>query len=124
MIHDGVNKQQALLHLYASHICMIMEDGKAAGQHLQQAKAFRNVPRNVQTQMRINTYLLHVNEGFSKSTEDEFMQIIQTPAGKLGIYDPDIMKSQLVLYTAKKMLVHNDRARGLMLLARTNRALG
>jgi hypothetical protein len=34
------------------------------------------------------------------------------------------MKSQLVLYTAKKMIVQKDKARGLMLLARTNRALG
>jgi hypothetical protein len=124
MIRDRVNKQQALLHLYASHVCMILEDGEAAAQHLQLAKSFRREPQNVQTQIRINTYLLHLEEGFSKPAEDEFMQIMQTPAEKLGIYDPDIMKNQLVLYTAKKMIAQKDRARGLMLLARTNRALG
>ncbi len=72
----------------------------------------------------INTCLLHLEEGFSKTTENEFVQIVQTPAAKLGIYDADIMKNQLVLYTAKKMIAQNDRARGLMLLSRTNRALG
>jgi hypothetical protein len=124
MVHDRANKQQALLHLYASHICMILKDNKAAAQHLQLAKAFPKKPRNVQTQIQINTYLLHLEDGFSKRTEDEFMQIMQSSAAKLAIYDPEIMKSQLVLYTARKMIAQKDRARGLMLLARTNRALG
>jgi hypothetical protein len=124
MIHDRVNRQQALLHLYASHVCMILEDKEAAARHLQLARSFPKEPQNVRTQIRINTYLLHLEEGFGKAAEDEFMQIIETPAAKLGIYDPDIMKNQLVLYTAKKMIAKKDRARGLMLLARTNRALG
>jgi hypothetical protein len=124
MTGDGVNRQQALLHLYASHLCMMLKDNEAAAQHLQLAKAFRKVPRNVQTQIRINSFLLQLEAGFSKAAEEEFMQIIQTPAAELGIYDPEIMKNQLVLYTARKMMAKNDRARGLMLLARTNRALG
>jgi len=124
MIHDRECKQLPLLHLYASHICMILKDYKAAAQYLQLAKAFPKAPQNVQTQIKINTYLLHLEAGFSKTTEDEFMHIIQIPAAKLGIYDPDIMKNQLVLYTANKMIKQNNRARGLMLLARTNRALG
>lgn len=124
MIHDGKNKQQPLLHLYASHVYMILKDYKAATQQLQLAKAFPKSPQNVRTQIQINTYLLHLEAGFPKATENEFMHIIQTPAAKLGIYDADIMKSQLVLYTANKMIKQNDRARGLMLLARTNRALG
>lgn len=124
MIGDRVNRQQALLNLYASHLCMILKNNEAAVQHLQLAKAFRKVPRNVQTQIRINSYLLHLEDGFSKGAEDAFMQIIQTPSAELGIYDPEIMKNQLVLYAARKMMVKNDRARGLMLLARTNRALG
>jgi hypothetical protein len=103
---------------------MLLKDNKTATQHLQLAKAFPKAPPNVKTQIRINTYLLHLEEGFSKPVEDEFIQIIQTPVAKLGIYDPDIMKSQLVLYTAKKMIIQKDKARGLMLLARTNRALG
>jgi len=124
MIRDRVNRQQALLHLYASHICMMQGDDNVAALHLQQAKAFRREPQNVRTQIRINTYLLHLEAGFSKATEDEFMRIIQTPVAKLGIYDPDIMKNQLILYTARKMIRQKDRARGLMLLARTSRALG
>lgn len=124
MTGDGVNRQQPLLHLYASHLCMMLKNNEAAAQHLQLAKAFRKVPRNVQTQIRINSFLLQLEAGFSKAAENEFMQIIQTPAAELGIYDPEIMKNQLVLYTARKMMAKNDRARGLMLLARTNRALG
>lgn len=124
MIGDGESIQQALLHLYASHLCMILKNNEVATQHLQLARAYRKMPQNVQTQIRINTFLLHLEDGIGKVAENEFMQILQTPGAELGIYDPEIMKNQLVLYTARKMMAKNDRARGLMLLARTNRALG
>lgn len=123
MISDQKSSQPALLHLCAAHLCLINEDYTGSARHLQQAKAIKGLPRNVQTQIAINTYLLHLENGFDKATENEFMNIIKTGDKQLGIYDPDIMKNQLVLYTARKMIQKGDRARGLMLLSRTNRAL-
>ena len=124
MISDQKSSQSALLHLYAAHLCLLNEDYTASAGHLQQAKAVKDLPRNVQAQIGINTYLMHLENGFDEATENEFMYIIKSGNQRLGIYDADIMKNQLVLYTARKMIQKGDRVRGLMLLSRTNRALG
>jgi len=125
VIKDGKCKQPALLQLYASHMCLLNKDYTTAAQHLELAKAEKHLPANQLTQIRINSFLLYLeNNGFNSTAEKVFMRIVQTPDAALGIYKADKMKSQLVLYTARKMIKSGDRARGLLLLSRSNRALG
>ncbi|AEV97251.1 hypothetical protein A4D02_17210 [Niastella koreensis] len=125
VIKDGKCKQPALLQLYASHMCLLNKDYTTAAQHLEQVKAAKHLPTNLRTQININAYLLYLEQhGFNNTAETAFMRIVQTPDASLGIYNADKMKNQLVLYTARKMIKNGDRARGLLLLSRTNRALG
>lgn len=125
VIKDGKCKQPALLQLYASHLCLLNKDYTTAAQHLELAKAGQHLPANLRTQININAFLLYLeNNGFNNTAEKAFMRIVQTPDAALGIYNADKMKNQLVLYTARKMINNGDRARGLLLLSRTNRALG
>jgi hypothetical protein len=124
VINDNKSNQRGLLYLYTAHMAMLNGDNTSSARYLQLAKQEKNLPRNVQTQIKINSYLLHLEQGFNKPIENEFMSIINRSDKQLGIYDPGIMKNQLVLYTARKMIQKDDKARGLMLLSRTNRALG
>jgi hypothetical protein len=124
MIAGGKTKQPAVLHLYASHLMLITGNYQAARSHLKQAGAFKGLTQPVRTQLKINRYLLDLENGFTRSVEKQFMDIINTDHKKLAVYDASIMKDQLVLYTAKKMMRQQDRARGLLLLGRTRRAFG
>jgi hypothetical protein len=124
MIDEGKHPQKALLHLYSAHIAMLNRQYNLSSIHLQQAAAIKNLPRNVQTQIAVNRLLLHLENGMNDTTEKEFMNIINASNEKLAVHDAGIMKNQLVLYTAKKMIKQGDKARGLFLLGKTNRALG
>lgn len=124
MISDDKHPQKALLHLYAAHIAMLNQQYNLSSMRLQQAAAVKNLPLNVQTQIAVNRFLLHLENGMNSSTEKEFMNIINAPAEKLAVHDAGIMKNQLILYTAKKMIKQGNKARGLFLLGKTNRALG
>ena len=125
VIKDGKCKQPALLQLYASHMCLLNKDYTTAAQHLELAKGVKHLPANLRTQINISAFLLYLEKkGFNNTAEKVFMRIVQTPDVALGIYNADKMKSQLVLYTARKMIKNGDRARGLLLLSRSNRALG
>jgi len=124
MIQNKKNPEQPLLNLYAAHLAMLNGNYPIAQQHLNNAGSFTHLPLNVQTQIRINQYLLHLEKGFDSIAEREFMSIINAPANKLGIYDPDIMKDQLILYSARKMIEKGDKPKGLMLLSKTRRAMG
>lgn len=117
-------KQKALLHLYAAHLDMLNKEYESSSAHLTEADRQKNLPQNVKTQIAINRYLLDLENGFDKNAESQFMSIIKTPDKKLGVYDPGIMKDQLILYTARKMLNRGDKVRGLLLLSKTNRAYG
>ena len=124
MIANSSEKQKALLHLYAAHIDMLNKEYVSSSGHLTEAGQQKNLLQNVKTQIAINRYLLHLENGFDKNAEAEFMAIIKTPDQRLGIYDAGIMKNQLILYTARKMINKEDKARGLLLLSKTNRAFG
>jgi len=124
IISEGNQKSTALLHLYAAHLSLLDNDYNRSRKHLMLAKSEKKLPPNVQTQIRVNWFLLDLENGMNKQTEDQFMWIMKSPDEKLGVYDPDIMKSQLVLYTAQKMIKQGDKARGLLLLGKTNRAFG
>lgn len=125
VIKDGKCKQPALLQLYASHMCLLNKDYTTATQHLELAKVVKHLATNLRTQININSFLLYLEKnGFNNTAEKAFMRIVQTPEAALGIYNADKMKNQLVLYTARKMIMKGDRARGLLLLSRSNRALG
>lgn len=124
-IKDGQCKQPALLQIYAAHLCLLNKDYTTASQHLENARRVKHLPANQRTQITINTFLLQLeNNGFNSAAEKAFMHIVQTPDKTLGIYDADRMKNQLVLYTARRMIKKGDRARGLLLMSRSNRALG
>ncbi|HEY6900636.1 MAG TPA: hypothetical protein VI233_08340 [Puia sp.] len=125
LIEDKKSTQPALLHLYSAHLSMLTGDYKTAGEQLQAAGAYKHLPRNLRSQIAINRFLLQLeNQPVDASLEKNFLSLIREPAEQLGIYDADIMKDQLVLYTARKMIKKGNKAKGLMLLSRTRRTLG
>ncbi|MEO8174671.1 MAG: hypothetical protein ABI581_16365, partial [Sediminibacterium sp.] len=124
MIANSMGQQKAVLHLYAAHIDMLNKDYLSSAVHLKEASLQGHLPQNIKTQIVINRYLLSLENGFNKNDENEFMAIIKTPDQKLAIYDPGIMKNQLILYTARKLINKGSKARGLLLLSKTNRAFG
>jgi hypothetical protein len=124
IIEEKKNTQPALLHLYAAHLSMLTGDYTTAEEQLN-AIASRHLPANVKTQLTINRFLLGLESNkMNPSMEKVFLNLLQKPADQLGIYDADIMKDQLILYTARKMIRKGDKAKGWMLLSRTRRALG
>ncbi len=124
IIMEGKQKPLALLHLYSAHLSLLDYDYATSRKHLLLAQSQKNLPANVQTQIEVNSFLLDLENGMNKHTEEEFIWIMNSSNERLGVYDPDIMKSQLVLYTAQKMIRQGDKARGLLLLSKTNRAFG
>jgi hypothetical protein len=124
MITDAKHPQKALLYLYAAYTDLLNGDYTGSSLHLQQASVQPHLPRNVKTQIAIHRFLLSLENGFDTDAEKHFLQIVQTADKELGLDDAKLMKSQLVLYTARKMIKKGDRARGLLLLGKTNRALG
>lgn len=126
VIKDGKAVQPALLHLFAAHLSMLLGDYAGAGQQLAAADAYPQLPRNVRSQIAVNRFLLRLEtrKQLDASLEASLLYLLREPAGRLGIYDADVMKDQLILYTARKMIRWGDKARGLLLLSRTRRALG
>jgi hypothetical protein len=124
--NDGRAAQPALLYLFSAHLSMLLGDNVNAGKRLQAAGAFAGLPRNVKSQIAINRFLLSldIRKELDDSLQAKLLELLREPAVRLGMYDADIMKDQLILYTARKMIRWGDKARGLMLLSRTRRALG
>jgi hypothetical protein len=124
MISDGKHPQKAALCLYAAYTDLLNGDYIRSRQYLNQASLQPALPRNLKTQITIHRFLLALEKGFDRNAEKQFMNIVRTPVNELGLEDADLMKNQLILYTARKMIARDDRARGLLLLSKTNRALG
>lgn len=124
IINDKRNQPASLLHLYAAHLCLVQKDYSCSEKHLNLAQAANPKDAKAQMQLKINRLLLHLENGFGDREEKELLSIINTPNKATGFYDPEIMKSQLVLYTARKLINKGIKAKGLMLFSRTNRALG
>jgi hypothetical protein len=124
VISDRKNQPTSLLHLYAAHLCLVQKDYSCSEKHLNLAEAANPKDAKAQMQIKINRLLLHLENGFGDREEKELLSIINTPDKATGFYDPGIMKNQLILYTGRKLINKGIRAKGLMLLSRTNRALG
>jgi hypothetical protein len=124
VIKDDRQKDAALLKLYAAHLALLNSDMNASAQLLAGIKNEKDLPLNVRSQLAINRFLLHLEKGFDQETEDELMRIISKSPGQLGIYDAEIMKDQLILYTSRKLIKQGHKTKGLMLMSQTSRALG
>lgn len=124
IIKEGKTPQKSLFCLYASHLALLQADLPAAMRYIHQASGKGQLPANIRTQIRIESYLLGLETGFDTVAEKDLMGILNASDKSLGLNDPGLMKDQLILYTARKMIGQGDRARGLMLLSRTRRALG
>lgn len=126
IITDGKRKDMALIYVYAAHLAALQGNNLAASNHIAAAKKMHHIKTNVKTQIRISDFLLHLQAAkvFTPKLENELMQILQMPDSELAIYDPIIMRNQLVLYTARKAMDKGQTARGILLLGKTNRAWG
>jgi hypothetical protein len=113
-----------LAHIAAAHLALVTGRPEISQWHLHKAESFRKLPRKLRTQIRINKFLLGLEKGFTRIEEHQLMSIINATEAELGIYDPGIMKNQLILYTGRKLINRGDKAKGLLLLSKTNRALG
>lgn len=116
--------RQPLLALYASHLALLNGDIEKATSFLATAKKSTHQPKNIQTQIAINELLINLEKNITSDVEKQFMHIVNTSNEETGIYDPKVMKSQLALYMSNKMIANGNKARGLMLLSRTDRAFG
>lgn len=124
IIDNPNSKQRSLLLLYASHLSLLLGDFDQSASYLALVRKESPLSINIKAQLTINEYLLQLEKGFTPAAEKAFMSIINTSDSGIGVYDPDILKNQLILYTAKKMIQSGDKVRGVMLLSKTNRALG
>lgn len=124
VITEGKQKDLSLLRLYASHLALVNGNAAASAKLLAEITDEKQLPANVRTQLQVNRFLLHLENGFDKNTENEFVHIINRSPEQLGVNDPEIMKNQLILYTARKLIKKGIKAKGLMLLGHTNRAIG
>lgn len=124
LVNEKKVMQPWLIRLYASHLAMITGDQITAGVQLEAAAKSKNLPLNVRTQIAINRFLLQLETALQidVSIENNLVRLLRQPAKQSGIYDAGIMKDQLILYTARKMISKGSRAKGLMLLSKTNRA--
>ncbi len=125
VIVEAKSKEPALLHLYAAHLAMLQQNYAASARHLAAAEA-GSTSAKIKTQVRINKFLLslEITPTIYPTAEKDLMGILQIPDTSLYLYDAAIMKDQLILYTARKMIVKGSKAKGLMLLSKTRRALG
>jgi len=124
LINDKKQPNSTLLHVYAAHLCLLLDNYQLCSLHLAQAEKKKiQLPQGTKTQLMVDRYLLQLENGFDQKAEQTFMKILQIPDDQLGIYDPAIMKNQLVLFTTRKLIKQGLKAKGLMLLSRTNRAM-
>jgi hypothetical protein len=124
VIHDNKIVDKSLISLLASHLAMLKKNYALSATLLDNVAETKGLPANIKTQIQINKYLLSLENGFDEKTENQFMTIINSSESKLALYDGDIMKDQLILYTARKLMNSGDKAKGIMLLSKTRRALG
>ena len=125
IINDKKNGNQALYHLYESHLAMLGGNYSKASYHLSSIKN-KTLPLNIKTQIRINKALISLltESPISDARLNEIAAIVAIPNEKSGVYQPDRMKNQLILFAGRKMIENGDKARGLLLLGKTDRALG
>ena len=126
IIREKKSTHIALLHLFAAHLSMLNGEYVVARHHLDWAKKEKKQPANVRFQIKINSFLLDLQtaKSFDLPGEQNFMSILQTPALESGVYDHELMKDQLILYTARKLVTKGARAKGYLLLGKTRRAIG
>ncbi|TCJ17055.1 hypothetical protein EPD60_07015 [Flaviaesturariibacter flavus] len=121
---DVRGNERVLLHLYDAHLSLLLRNRSRARSELRLAESVRGLPRKLRTQVAVSRLLLDLEEDFGPETERRFMRLATASDSSLGVTDPDILRNQLVLYTARKLMARGDRVRGLLLLSQTNRALG
>jgi hypothetical protein len=124
IINNRKNQPISLLHLYAAHLCLVQKDYTCSEKHLNLAETAKPKDAKAKMQLKINRFLLHLENGFGAREENDLLSIINTSDKATGFYDPAIMRNQLVLYTGRKLINKGIKVKGLMLLSRTNRALG
>jgi hypothetical protein len=126
LLAERKQQDRPLLQLCAAHLAFIQGMPSLSRQHLEAASRMPNLPANIKTQIQINDLLLRleVDSSFDKTTEDKLMHLLLAPASRLGVHSPGYMKDQLILYTGKKLIRNGQRAKGLLLLGKTRRALG
>ncbi|NII29845.1 hypothetical protein HB364_32505 [Pseudoflavitalea sp. X16] len=126
MIAENKNSNKALLYLCAAHLAFVQGYYAASRNYLTRAAAFPHLPANLKTQLLVSDVLVNLatEPGWSKAAEVKFMRLLNSSAEELGVHDPAIMKDQLILYAGRQLMRKGDRARGLLLLGKTRRALG
>jgi hypothetical protein len=124
VIQDNKRRDIGLLQLAAAHLALINGDAVKSAQLISEIRDEQQLPLNLRAQIRINRFLLQLENGFDAATQKEFMSIISQPPARTGFYDDGIMKDQLILYTARKLISQGQKAKGLLLLGRTRRAIG
>jgi hypothetical protein len=125
LIQDGKNEQKALLHLLAAHTAMVAQDYDASHRHLQIVKQQPALEKSIRLQVKVNDLLLHViTNRFDAEAEKQMLDILYTPDSLLPVHSADLLKDQLVLFIAKKLLAQGEKVKGTMLLSRTRRSWG
>lgn len=126
VIAERKHKEQPLLHMYAAHLAFVRGCYGEARRYLHLAARIPGLPANVKTQLQVNEVLLRLatEPSFDATTEHQLMRLLLMPSNKLGVHDPDIMKDQLILYAGQHLIGKGEKAKGLLLLGKTRRALG
>ncbi|MBO9566404.1 MAG: hypothetical protein J7621_26755, partial [Niastella sp.] len=126
LLAERKQQDRPLLQLCAAHLAFIQGMPSVSRQHLEAASRMSNLPAKIKTQIQINDLLLRLeaDSSFDKTTEDKLMRLLLAPASQLDVHSPGYMKDQLILYTGKKLIRNGQRAKGLLLLGKTRRALG
>jgi hypothetical protein len=125
LIQQGRHEQKTMLHLFAAHMAMILQDYHASHRHLETVKRQPGLEENIRLQVRVNDLLLHViTNRFDAAAEKQMIDILNTPDSLLPVHSPDLLKDQLILFVAKKMLAKGEKVKGTMLLSRTRRSWG
>lgn len=116
----------ALLELLASHLMLVLEDYDLSARHLAAAKQYPELAPNMQLQIRINELLLYTltQNQFDKKAEDMFLSLVNLPDDKFPSYEPGLLKDQLTLFIGKTLMDRGELTKGIMILARSNRAFG
>lgn len=125
VLHEGKNENQHLTRLLAAHLSMVLNDYAKSQQHLDSLKNQAGLPANFRLQLRVNELLLQVlTQEFDEPAEKQFLEIIHTPDSLLPVQSGDLLKDQLTLFIAKKLMEKGSTVKGIMLLSRTNRSFG
>jgi len=118
------HQKTAIWSTYRAHLAWVMGKPALSSKILATIPETKELPIQQKTQLAIMRYLLKLEKGWSAETENNFMSLLRTPNKKLGLFDVNKMKNQLILYTARKIMYHGNNAIGLLLLSKTNRSFG